>query len=57
LFLFSEANKVRLEFDLKINDEEKIKLNKLFISKFKPAMDIYSADNDISSKSLQKEKK
>lgn len=30
---FSKANKVRLEFDLKINDEEKIKLNKLFISK------------------------
>lgn len=44
----SWSNKVKLEFDLKINDEEKIKLNKLFISKFKPAMDIYSADNDIS---------
>jgi hypothetical protein len=49
LFTFYSATKVKLEYDLIINNEENIKLTKLFNSKYKPALDIYNADLDQSS--------
>ena len=49
LFVLIIATKVKLDFEVKINEDDKSKLTKLFNAKFKPAMDIYNADNDQSS--------